>query len=468
MAALSGRPAPPKAAHRSALPGIILLAVGLLLLVFSGGWGASGGKGLLLLLVGVVLIAVGLLFLAPPCVAILAPIARRTPVAMRIALRDLARYRSRSGPALAATSLAVLIAVLIALIATGRYADPVDYFGPNLASNQVIVYAPGYGPGGGGGGPGPDASAGTGVTQPSPADQAAHAEGIAASLGSHDVVALEATGAQLLRETSQGTRGGPGQVYVATPALLQHYGINPSAIDPTTLLITSRAGLEGTSHLQFVDGGCGPLRPADCTAVTNPKIQTFKTLPTGTSDPNLLVTTSGVTRLKLAVSPGAWLIQTPHRLNAIQINTARQAAAAAGLTIETKNQAPSLAQLRNYATAAGILLALGVLAMTLGLIRSETAGDLRTLTATGAASTTRRNITAATAGALGLLGALLGTGVGYLATVAFFRSQLSERMSHVPVLDLVLVLVGLPAAAAAGGWLFAGREPPAIAHQPLT
>ena len=36
------------------------------------------------------------------------------------------------------------------------------------------------------------------------------------------------------------------------------------------------------------------------------------------------------------------------------------------------------------ATAAGALLALAILAMTVGLIRSESAGDLRTLTATGA------------------------------------------------------------------------------------
>ena len=33
---------------------------------------------------------------------------------------------------------------------------------------------------------------------------------------------------------------------------------------------------------------------------------------------------------------------------------------------------------------AGALLALAILAMTVGLIRSESAGDLRTLTATGA------------------------------------------------------------------------------------
>ncbi len=172
-------------------------------------------------------------------------------------------------------------------------------------------------------------------------------------------------------------------------------------------------------------------------------------------------------KLKLQLSPGGWLIQTPQSLSALQNNTARQIAAEAGTTIEVKNDAPSLSQLRNYATAAGILLALGVLAMTVGLIRSESAGELRTLTATGASSRTRRTITAATAGAIGLLGAILGTAVAYLGTVAFFRSQLSERMSHTPELDILLILVGLPLAASIGGWLLAGRQPAAITRQPI-
>jgi putative ABC transport system permease protein len=103
--------------------------------------------------------------------------------------------------------------------------------------------------------------------------------------------------------------------------------------------------------------------------------------------------------------------------------------------------------------------------MTVGLIRGESAADLHTLTAVGATSHTRRSITAATAGALGLLGAVLGTVVAYLAVTAFFRSELAERMAHPPILDLALVLVGLPAAAAAGGWLFAGRQPNTLTHQ---
>ena len=62
-----------------------------------------------------------------------------------------------------------------------------------------------------------------------------------------------------------------------------------------------------------------------------------------------------------------------------------------------------------------IAIALGVLGMSVGLVRSETAGDLRTLAATGASSYTRRTLSAVTAGALGFLGALLGTVGGYVA-----------------------------------------------------
>jgi putative ABC transport system permease protein len=72
-----------------------------------------------------------------------------------------------------------------------------------------------------------------------------------------------------------------------------------------------------------------------------------------------------------------------------------------------------------------MLLALAVLAMTVGLIRSETAGDLRTLTATGASSGTRRTLTAATAAALALLGGILGTAGAYLALIAWHWHDLA-------------------------------------------
>jgi putative ABC transport system permease protein len=104
--------------------------------------------------------------------------------------------------------------------------------------------------------------------------------------------------------------------------------------------------------------------------------------------------------------------------------------------------------------------------MTVGLIRSETARDLRILTAAGASSTTRRTITGATSGALALLGSLLGTAGAYVALLVWYRNDLSP-LSRVPVANLVVIMVGLPVLAAVGGWLLAGREPRAIARQPL-
>ena len=115
-------------------------------------------------------------------------------------------------------------------------------------------------------------------------------------------------------------------------------------------------------------------------------------------------------------------------------------------------------------------LALAILAMSVGLIRSETASDLRTLTATGASGMTRRTLTAITAGALAFLGAVLGTVTAYVAAIAYsFDNSLESlsELSSVPTANLLVILIGMPLIAVAAGWLLAGREPPGVAHQPI-
>jgi putative ABC transport system permease protein len=118
-----------------------------------------------------------------------------------------------------------------------------------------------------------------------------------------------------------------------------------------------------------------------------------------------------------------------------------------------------------------MLLALGILAMSVGLIRSETAGDLRILAATGASRSTRRILTATTASALGLLGAILGTAAAYVGVGGWIRTNSLNgglgALGAVPVKDLLLLLVGMPLLAALGGWIFAGRQPALISRQPL-
>jgi putative ABC transport system permease protein len=146
---------------------------------------------------------------------------------------------------------------------------------------------------------------------------------------------------------------------------------------------------------------------------------------------------------------------------------ARHLALAYGVTAETKSNTPGPGDFADGATALGIVIALGVLAASVGLIRSETARDLRTLTAAGASTTTRRMITAATAAALGLLGAILGMAGALVARLAWAHSSLSAMFGDLPLSDVLILLAGLPLVAAAAGWLLAGREPEAIARQPL-
>ena len=479
VAALSGRPAPPKQVHRSALPGLVMLAAAFALFVYTGINNGNGGAFELVL--GFVALIAAVILLAPACLALLAWLGGRAPIATRLALRDLARYRARSGSALAAISLGVLIAVLVSVLSAQRFGNVLDYAGPNVASNQLIVYTPNGQGGGQGGGPSGPATVST------PASMAKTAQNIAAALGSHDIVELESTSASLQHAASG--RSWNGQIYVATPQLLRAFGISASQVSPGADILSMRPGLSGLTKMQLLygntqgkggffgpgSGGPGGQQSFPCPkngCLANPVIQDISALPSGTSAPNTVITEHAIAALGLraSISADGWLIQTPNPPTAGQITNARLTAAAAGLSIETRNSIPTSAEIINWATVFGIVLALGILAMTLGLIRSETSGDLRTLAATGASSWTRRTLTAATAGALGLAGAVLGTVAAYVAALGYAWDNnldgLSE-LSSVPTTDLLLILVGMPLAAAVAGWLLAGREPSSIAHQPL-
>ena len=139
--ALSGRPAPPRQIHRSALPGIVFLVLAFLLLGYSGSTNhGNGSGGSPELLFGIVLLIPGLILLAPFFLSLTARLGRRAPIATRLALRDLARYRARSGSALAAISIGVLAAVIVMLAAAARYGNVLDYAGPNLASNELALH----------------------------------------------------------------------------------------------------------------------------------------------------------------------------------------------------------------------------------------------------------------------------------------------------------------------------------------
>jgi putative ABC transport system permease protein len=448
--ALSARPLKPRPAHRSAIVAVLLTGLALACLALAN---QTSGP---LIISGALAMALGISFISPLSIRVLTAAGRRAPVAVRLALRDLARYQARSAAALAAISLAlgIAVAIMISLAAATNAADA-----GNLPDNQMQVWI---------GQPGDNQL----VPIRTPAEltaQAAAVHRIAGSLSGAAVIPL----AMAVDPATKPQPGGQQPVvslnapvdqaagrngvyhsvalYVATPAVLRLLGLNPAAIDPATSILTIQSGQDVLTTITTI---------TDATHVQRIHVPGYG------SEPTSLITVNGLRHERWTQIQSGWMIESARPLPAAQIAAARDVAAKSGLVIESRNTQGSLATIRTVATAAGALIALGVLAMAVGLIRSEAAGDVRTLTAIGATSTTRRTLTATTAGTLALLGALLGSAAAYLALAAGHRSDISV-LSRVPVLDLTITIVGVPVAAALAGWILAGRKPSAIARQAL-
>jgi putative ABC transport system permease protein len=461
MLALSARPPRPRPARRPALLAALLIAAGVLCL------GLADQTRPPLIIAGVLAMTLGILFISPLAIRVLAVLGQRAPVAARLALRDLARQQARSGAALAAITLALGITSAIIISSA---ADKTAAAAGNLPATQILVWI-----GQPGGGNGPD---GPVVPVRTPAQLGALAAAVqqmAGTLPHPEVLALDMP----VNPADKPEPGGPdsqaGQpvaalgapqnpaasgragtysvlpLYVATPAVLRYFRITPATITPATEFLTAHAG---------------PLvisTPSTFATVTH--VQRIQA-PAYTSQPTLLMTVRGLHLRHWTQIQSGWLIQSGQPLTAAQLAAARDVAATAGLTTEARNSQASLATISAAATAAGALLALGILAMTIALIRTEAAGDLRTLTAAGAASTTRRTLTAVTAGGLALLGAVLGTAGAYLALAAGHLGDLAA-LNRAPLLYLAVTILGVPLAAALTGWIVAGRKPPSIARRVL-
>jgi putative ABC transport system permease protein len=455
--ALSGRPAPPRPVHRSATMAGLFIVVGISCLAASGdvagdtvNWG-----NVLLIVGGTVATVVGILLAGPLALRALAALADRLPVAPRLAVRDLARYQARSGAALAAMSLALGIPVATVVASTAAHNTPDK---GNLSDNQLLVRA----------------SNDDGPFAPRPADlqrMRRQVDRLAAAIGnpvvSEFAVALDPKvppppdlpgrlAITLAVRSADGWRD-LSLLYVATPSLLERYGVDLDAVDPRTQVLTTESG-----DLRFIGLSSQQKRGrTDPEAVTGLQ----KLTETYSSLPGSFITPDALHKRGWESAPaGRWLLETKRPLTGEQLATARDIAADAGLTIETRDHQESEATLRAVATALAVLLALGILAMTVGLIRGEAAGDLRTLTATGATGRTRRTLTAATAGSLAFLGVMLGMVGAYAILVAGFISDFGT-LTPVPVLQLAVIAVGVPAAAIGAGWIMAGREPPALARR---
>jgi putative ABC transport system permease protein len=401
---------------------------------------------------------------------------------VRLALRDLARYQARSGIALAAVSLT--LGIPAAIVVTSTAAEASRPLG-NLPAHQLLIWTR-------------DPSQPEGVspyytedpndegfspylprlTPSELEDMASEAERIADTLDAA-VTPLELVTDTLAAQTPEGSRLAVtlalpavnssfdvAPLFVASAKLLDAYGIDPASVEagPAVLTIPNlRQRLPGEARRMLVSDDLSfsntskPPAPVGAVRALEPGYS---------SHPGSFVTLAGARQRAWQPVAVGWSIEASSPLTTEQVGRAREIAADAGMLVEAPREEPSLVTLRWGATAAGLMVALGVLAATVGLLRRETEGDLRTLAATGASSGIRRTLSAATYGGLALLGSLLGTAGAYLGLAAGYLGDLSQLVP-VPVIHLLTLVAGVPTVAALAGWLVSGRQPPSIARQSL-
>ncbi|WP_405721952.1 FtsX-like permease family protein [Streptomyces sp. NBC_01537] len=438
--ALSARPPRPVPARQSVWAALVLLTAGL------GCLAAAHRSNGLLISLGIVAFVLGLLLLSPLFVRVMAATAVRMPFTARLAMRGLGRYQARSGAALAAITLAIGIPVAVSVLAA---ASEVSAERGNLAASQLLIRIGSQEP------VIPRLSAAELVRVRGAVDEYADALGTTAT----PLAMAYATDAPQSRRgdvdtgagqpvVEVGRKTGPhtwrsSALYVATPETARHFGFDLATAAPDTDVLTplrTRLELLGTTRRDLV----ARTRHIQGSAYT--------------SVPDAFLTPAALHRLGWHTITVGWFVQAPHDLTAAQLTAARDLAAANGLVTQARDRQDGLATLRWASVAGGAVLALGVLAMTVGTIRGEAADELRTLTATGATTTIRRSLTAATAGFLALAGVLLGTAGAYAILLVAYADDRSP-LTRVPYIPLALTLLGLPVAAAATAWLAAGREP---------
>lgn len=134
VASLSGRRGTTHASRRWLIGGVILIVLGGLTAAY-GAYGNRSGT----VLAGLALTEFGLVMCTPTVVGLIGRLARFLPVAPRLALRDAARRRSASAPAIAAVMAAVAGSVAISVYVTGQQATQTDVYAPAIAVGAVSI-----------------------------------------------------------------------------------------------------------------------------------------------------------------------------------------------------------------------------------------------------------------------------------------------------------------------------------------
>ncbi len=456
LVALSGRRPPSTPARR-------LLVFGIGLIVFATGCtlvaplvGRTGDAlALLLLVVGAVTGVLGFGACSPWLLERLEGIARRLPLAPRVALRDTARARTRNGPIVTAVLASVAAAIALAAVLASQQAHSMTFWRPQVSSDSMEIRglvpetaggrvarelgATGYGPDRSA--DGPDGAWNYEVVMPllhpDPADDRTDL-GIYFVIGDEHLLLAYHGEAAL-----EVFRGG------ATVVLEQVSAEGDWTVTGSAGQVVRQSYDESTGRSTSTDMGEVPVVRIPGRGDT--ESGTIAVMPT---------TTAATLGLDIDQSQSQYLVRLDHDVTAADMERAGAIAIAADPDANVTGPLPPpdpMLAFRMAMLAAALVTALVVTGIAVALGEIEARPDQRTMLALGAPRGLRRRITASRGMVIAVLAGLLAVPAGLLPVWGVLV-PLGWPMV-VPVPEVIGALVVLPVAAILGGLLL-GRPIP--------
>lgn len=140
VAVLAGRRGDRAPSARRPWLGVLLLAAGVVL-AYYGGRPAQGDQGAVLITGSALACVLGMLFLIPVAVALVARAGRLLPLSLRFAVRDANRHRTRTVPAVAAVAATVAGIAMMGIAMTSDAKENEATYTPSLAIGDASVNA---------------------------------------------------------------------------------------------------------------------------------------------------------------------------------------------------------------------------------------------------------------------------------------------------------------------------------------
>jgi putative ABC transport system permease protein len=405
VAVLAGRRGDTRTAIWSPVLGAVLLAAG----IGGAAFGALQGSGGEIVITGAAILAVlGMVLLTPLVLGLLGRTARLLPLPARFAVRDAARHRSRTAPAVAAVAATVAGVVALGIGGTSDAAQNRAVYAQGLPMGTGVVQAYGV--------EGPTWTAFERVVRRElPNARTTLVLGL--DEGSGEQLRIEPdsgswTGALgssvLVGPAAIGALRLPGDDERRARSALAHGGV--VLLDPNPL---PGGQVELVRESYADDGSVTVVGTTTARAVT-------------VSAPGFLQPARAVLPMSVAKDIGVPVMTNGLFVRGATIDQSTEDAieeslagleANASLYVERGFKDDSLVLLLVLGAIGGVLVLGGTLTATF-LALSDARPDFATMGAVGADPRTRRSVAAAYAGTIGLVGAVLGAAVGFVPGIA--------------------------------------------------